>query len=73
MKKIFIFLALNALLVSFLVYSGYLLATSSLIQQSGMGVRMLFGLIHFGLTVLLTVELNRRLRQYFNENPGSND
>lgn len=73
MKKILIFLFANFLLVSFLVYTGYLLTISSLVQQAGMGVRVLFGLMHFGLTVLLAVELNRRLKQYLNEDPGSND
>jgi len=73
MKKIFIYLIFNTVLIFFLVYVAYLLATSSWRNNVNMTIRIILGLMNYGLMVLLAIELNRRLKLFLNNKTESDD
>ena len=73
MKKIFVYLIFNTVLIFFLVYLVYLLATSAWRQDVNMTIRIILGLMNYGLMVMLTIELNRRLRLLLNKNSEYDD
>lgn len=73
MKKIFIYLIFNTVLIFFLVYIAYLLATSSWRNNVNMTIRIILGLMNYGLMVLLAIELNRRLKLFLNNKTESDD
>jgi hypothetical protein len=73
MKKVFIYLIFNTVLIFFLVYLAYLLATSSWRQDVSMTIRIILGLMNYGIMVLLAMELNRRLKLFLDKKSESDD
>lgn len=73
MKKTIIYIAVNLVLIVFLIYMGYTLSNSSLMQKSNLTVKMIFGLLNYGFAILLAVELNRRVKQFLDRKLNSND
>jgi hypothetical protein len=73
MKKIIIYVAVNLILIIFLIYMGYALSNSAFMQKSSLTLKMIFGLINYGFAILLAVELNRRVKQFLDRKLNSND
>lgn len=73
MKKILIYIAVNLILILFLVYMGYALSNSAFMQRSSLTIKMIFGLINYGFAILLAIELNRRVKQFLDRKLNSND
>jgi hypothetical protein len=73
MKKIIIYVAVNLILIIFLIYMGYALSNSAFMQKSSLTLKMIFGLMNYGFAILLAVELNRRVKQFLDRKLNSND
>ena len=73
MKKIIIYVAINLILILFLIYMGYALSNSAFMQRSSLTLKMIFGLINYGFAILLAIELNRRVKQFLDRKLNSND
>ena len=73
MNKVLIYLVFNIIIISFFIYVGYELATSSFLQNVKMWVRMVVGLTNYAVTVLIVVEMNRKLKNYLDKKLNTND
>jgi len=73
MKKIIIYVAVNLILIIFLIYMGYALSNSAFMQKASLTLKMIFGLINYGFAILLAIELNRRVKQFLDRKLNSND
>jgi len=73
MKKVLIYLLFNIVVVAFFIYLGHELATSSLLHSVKMWVRILVGLLNYAVTVVIVVEMNRKLKHYLDRKLNTND
>ena len=73
MNKVLIYLVFNIIIISFFIYGGYELATVSFLQNVKTWIRIVVGLTNYAVTVLIVVEMNRKLKNYLDKKLNTND